>query len=138
MDTRSIALVVLLRDVKLNQFDSSVSSDLFVEPVVKGNQRVNLADISRSQRKDSRTTVRDTLSPPPTRNGVKLGRPRSVPDDTTMAPRRKSPVPARTQGTATSPLEDLVTAPLPVAPDTAAMQAVNAVSARNDVYQIER
>ncbi len=133
-----LALDVLLRDVKLNQFDSSLSAALFVEPVVKGNQRVNLAELSRVQRRDSRTSVRDTLAPPPARNGSKLGRPRTVPDDTTMVPRRKSTVPARAQGSATSPLEDVVTAPLPVAPETAAMQAANAVSARNDVYQIER
>ena len=50
----------------------------------------------------------------------------------------RSTVPARAQGSATSPLEDLVTAPLPVAPETAAMQAADAVSARNDLYQIER
>ena len=54
-----------------------------------------------------------------------------------MVPRRK-PVPrARTRDATTSPLEDVVAARLAVAPETAAMQAANAVSARNDVYQIE-
>ena len=133
-----LLLDVTLRDVKVNQFDSSRSADLFVEPVVRGNQRVNLAEMSRMQPKGSRTTVRDTLSPPPARNGLKLGRPRSDPDDTTMVPRRKKTVPARSHDPTTSPLEDLVTAPLAVAPDTAAMQAANAVSARNDAYQFER
>ena len=58
VDTRSISRWMLqLRDVKVNQFDSSLSAALFVEPVVKGNQRVNLAELSRSQRRDSRTTV---------------------------------------------------------------------------------
>jgi hypothetical protein len=134
-----LSLDVTLRDVKVNQFDSSRSAGLFVEPFVKGNQRVNLAELSRSQRKDSRTTVRDTLSPPPARSGLKFGRPRSVSeDDTTMVPRRKMTVPARSHDPTTSPLEDVVTAPLAVAPDTAAMQAANAVSARNDTYQIER
>jgi hypothetical protein len=110
---------------------------MFVEPVVKGNQRVNLAELSRSPRKDSRTTVRDTLSPPPARNGLKLGRPRSIPDDTTMAPRRKQKVPAHTHESTTSPLEDVVSARSPVAPETATSQAANAVSARDDMYQIE-
>ena len=110
---------------------------MFVEPVVKGNQRVNLADLGRAQRKDSRTTVRDTLSPPPARNGSKFGRTRSVPDDTTMAPRRKQKVPARTHDSTTSPLEDVVSARSPIAPETAATQAANAVSARNHMYQIE-
>jgi hypothetical protein len=133
-----LALDVVLQSVKVNQFDSSLSASLFVEPVVKGNQRVNLAELSRSQRKDSRTTVRDTLSPPPARNGLKIGRPRSVPDDTTMAPRRKPKVPARTHDSTTSPLEDVVSARSPIAPETAATQAASAVSARNDVYQIEQ
>jgi hypothetical protein len=133
-----LTMKVTLQDVKVNQFDSSRSASLFVEPVVKGDERVNLAELSRSQRKDSRTTVRDTLSPPPARNGVKLGRPRSIVDDTTMVPRRKKTVPARGHDPTTSPLEDIVTAPLPVAPDTAAMQAANALSARNELYQIER
>ena len=50
----------------------------------------------------------------------------------------KQTVPTGTHDSTTSPLEDVVTAPQPVAPETAAMQAANAVSARNDVYQIER
>jgi hypothetical protein len=133
-----LALDVVLQSVKVNQFDSSLSARLFVEPEFKNNQRVNLAELSRSQRKDSRTTVRDTLPPPPARNGLKLGRPRSVPDDdTTMAPRRKQKVPARTNDSTTSPLEDVVSARSPIAPETAATQAANAVSARNDMYQIE-
>jgi hypothetical protein len=132
-----LALDVVLQSVKVNQFDSSRSAGMFVEPVVKGNQRVNLAELSRSPRKDSRTTVRDTLSPPPARNGLKLSRPRSIPDDTTMAPRRKQKVPARTNDSTTSPLEDVVSARSPIAPETAASQAANAVSARNDMYQIE-
>jgi hypothetical protein len=132
-----LALDVVLQSVKVNQFDSARSAHMFVEPVIKSNQRVNLAELSRSQRKDSRTTVRDTLSPPPARNGLKLSRPRSIPDDTTMAPRRKQRVPARTNDSTTSPLEDVVSARSPIAPETAATQAANAVSARNDMYQIE-
>jgi hypothetical protein len=132
-----LALDVVLQSVKVNQFDSTLSAALFVEPVVKGNERVNLAELSRAQRRDSHTTVRDTLAPPPARSSLKLGRPRSVPDDTTMVPRRKPTVSPRPQGTTTSPLEDLVTAPLAIAPETAAMQAATAVSARSDPYQIE-
>jgi hypothetical protein len=131
-----LALDVVLQSVKVNQFDSSLSAALFVEPVVKGNQRVNLAEMSRAHRKDSRTTVRDTLSPPPAR-GLKLGRPSSDADDTTMVPRRKPAPRVRTRDATTSPLEDVVAARSAVAPETAAMQAANAVSAGNDVYQIE-
>jgi hypothetical protein len=133
-----LALEVRLRDVKVNRFDSSLSAALFVEPVVKGNKRVNLAALSRAQRKDSRTTVRDTLSPPPARNGVKLGRPSSVPDDTSMAPRRNANAHLRTEDSTTSPLEDMVTAPLPIGAETAAMRSANAISARSDLYPLER
>ena len=55
-----LALDRWLRDVKVNQFDSTLSAALFLEPAVKGHQRVNLAEMSRTHRKDSRTTVRDT------------------------------------------------------------------------------
>ena len=126
-------------EVKVNQFDSSRSAALFVEPSVQDHQRVNLAEVGRAQRRDSRTIVRETLPPPPTRSRVKLGRPISGDDDTTMAPRRKSTVaPSTTLGSATSPLEDLVTAPLPVAPGTAAMSSPGGASPRDALYQIDR
>jgi hypothetical protein len=126
-------------EVKVNQFDSSRSAALFVEPTVQGYQRVNLAEASRGRRQDSRTIVRETLPPPPARNGAKLGRPVSEPDSTTMAPRRKPSPPTAPLGSATSPLEDLVTAPLPVGPGGAAiLQSAGGVSPRDALYQVDR
>ena len=52
------------KDVKVNQFDSSRAADCFVEPVIPGYERVNLADMAASSRKDNRTTVRRTLPRP--------------------------------------------------------------------------
>ncbi len=77
-----LALDVLLRreDVKINQFDSSRSAGLFVEPEVPGYDRVNLADLNRRTPKGERTSVRHTLPPPDSRNGVRLGRPAPLPD----------------------------------------------------------
>jgi hypothetical protein len=133
-----LTLDVALREVKVNEFDPSRSAKIFVEPVIPGHERVNLAQANRMHRKDSRTTVRHTLPPPDARAGVKLGRPTPVSDDTSMAPRDRSnqaqPGPAVT----TSPLEELVTPPLAVAPETVAAQAASAAASRTPAYQIER
>jgi hypothetical protein len=125
-------------DVKVNQFDSSRSAALFVEPVKQGYQRVNLAEVSRGQRRDSRTTVRETLPPPPARNGRKPSRPTADADSATMIPRRKSPVPQPSDSSTTSPLEDLVVAPLPVGPGGAAMQSASGASPRDALNQMDR
>jgi hypothetical protein len=121
-------------DVKVNQFDSSRSAALFVEPD-EGQQRVNLAEMSRGQRRDSRGTVRETLPPPPSR---RLGRPTVDPDSATMNPRRKSPASRPAEGETTSPLEGLVVAPIPVGPGAAAGQSVSAGSPRDALYQVDR
>lgn len=125
-------------DVKVNQFDPSRSAALFVEPTPEGYQRVNLAEMNRGQRRDSRTTVRDTIPSPPARNGRRLGRPPADSDSTTMAPRRKSPGLGSSDNDTTSPLEDLVVAPLPVGPGAMAGQSVSAGSPRDSLYQIDR
>ena len=52
-----LSLDVTLQDVKLNQFDTSRRERLFVEPVVKGNQRVNLADLVAQRSMNSLWTV---------------------------------------------------------------------------------
>jgi hypothetical protein len=131
-------LDVVMHEVRLNEFDASRRTALFVEPAIPGHQRVNLAEMNRGKRNDSRTTVRQTLPPPDSRPGVKLGRPTPVTDDTTMTPRGKSTVAKRSDGPTTTPLEELVTAPLAVSPESAASQAANAASSRADAFQIER
>ena len=88
--TDSLVLDVLLKDVMVNQFDSTRTAAIFVEPVIPGYERVNLAELSRSPQKDNRTTVRRTLPVPNSRNGVKLGRPAPVTDDTSEAPHARA------------------------------------------------
>jgi hypothetical protein len=117
-----LTLDVLMQDVKVNQFDSSRSTALFVEPVMPGHDRRNLAELNRTDRKGSRTTVRQTLPPPDPGNEVKLGRPTPVEDDTSIVPRVPASAAVRSRGATTSPLEALVTPPLPVSPDNTAIQ----------------
>jgi hypothetical protein len=131
--------VVMQREhVKVNQFDSSRSAALFVEPVT-GHDRVNLAELRQMPRGNPRSTLRRTL-PQSGRNGAKPGA--SVPDadDATIdagatSSRARS---RRPLGSATTTLEDLVTAPLPVAPDTAAMRSTSTGSSAAQFYQFGR
>jgi hypothetical protein len=104
------------REILVNQFDHSRSASLFVEPRVPSYTRVNLAELNRGHSRDSRTTVRETLPQPESRSRVKLGPPLPVPDDATMVPRGDR---SRT----TSPLEDLVRAPMPAASDSSIQTA---------------
>jgi hypothetical protein len=130
--------VVMQREtVKVNQFDPSRGAVLFIEPVT-GHDRVNLAEFRGPVHKDSRTTVRRTLPPPAARNGAKLGRPALDVDDTTMDPGTPASRAKRSRSSTTSPLEDLVAVPLPVAPDTAATRSASGSSSSSDFYQIGR
>jgi hypothetical protein len=130
-----LALEVMMRreNVKVNQFDSSRSAKLFVEPVTS-HDRVNLAELSRSQRRDPSNRTRQTLPSPAARGSAKLGRPASMADDPTRAPRAGAGS-RSTLGSATTPLEGLVTAPLPVTAETPAMQSA---MTSPDLYQIGR
>ena len=109
-------LDVALKDVAVNQFDTSKAARVFVEPKLPGYERVNLADMARAGPKDNRTTVRRTLPPPASRNGIKLGQPTPVIDEPEKAPHARVSNPRRqaAPGGISSPLEDLVNAPLPV------------------------
>jgi hypothetical protein len=128
-----LALDVLMHDVKVNQFDSARSAALFIEPSIPGYERVNLAELSRRQSRDGRTSVRQTLPPPGSRSGVRLGRPTPVPEDTSTLPSAGSNT---TQTTTSVPkLEDLVTEPVPVSAETPAMRAA-ALAAAADVSPI--
>jgi hypothetical protein len=125
-----LSLDVLLRreDVKINQFDSSKSAAIFVEPEIPGYERVNLAELSRRTPKAERASVRHTLPPPDSRNGVRLGRPTPVRDQPAQ-----SDEPSPTVGQSSSALkpvvlDELVTAPLPVSPETGSTRAASAIS----------
>ena len=111
------------REITINQFDKTRSAKLFVEPRIPGYVRVNLADLNRGHPRDSRTTVRQTLPQPEQRNRVKLGRPLPLPDDAAMVPRVGPAVAQANRGRITSPLEGLVSAPMPTAPDSSIQTA---------------
>jgi len=133
-----LTLDVLLQDVTINQFESSKIAAFFVEPVVPGYERVNLAELSRGQPRDTRTTVRRTLPPPERPSGAKLGRPAPISDDATMAAPPGSTAATRASRSTTSQLEDLVTASSPVPPETDAMRAASAVWSGSDPSPIGR
>jgi len=134
-----LVLDVVLQDVKVNQFNPSRTEELFKEPDVPGYERVNLAEMSRQQPKDNRSTARRTLPRPEPRNGVKLGKPAALPDDTTLVPRLGSAdTPQPKNRRIPGELEDLVTAPSPVAPETEAMQAARSIASSNDWSPIGR
>jgi hypothetical protein len=120
-----LTLDVALKDVVVNQFDRSWAASLFVEPAMPRYKRVNLADMARSGAKDDRKTVRRTLPPPAPGNGVKLGRPTPETDEPDQSPHvgasdtRRGAAPA---GRISSPLEDVVKAPLPFGPRSESTQ----------------
>jgi hypothetical protein len=136
-----LALEVALQEVKINQFDSSRSAALFVEPTISGYTRVNLAEEAGNPSRESRATVRQTLpAPEPRSGGVKLGRPAPLADDAAIVPRLEKP-PGQSSGaraTAARPLEDLVGAPSPAAPASDALGAGGALWSRADSTLIER
>jgi len=133
-----LVLDVLLQDVMINQFEPAKAAAYFVEPIIPGYDRVNLAEMGRGQSRDSRTTVRRTLPPPELRNGVKLGRPAPMSDDTTMVvPSGSAGARSRSRRT-TSQLEELVNAPSPVDPETDAMRAASAAWSAGDSSPIGR
>jgi hypothetical protein len=122
-----LVLDVALKDVIVNQFDTSRAAKIFVEPVLPNYERVNLADMARAGAKDNRTTVRRTLPMPGTRNGVKLGRPTPVTDEPDAAPHaRTSDTRRAAPGRISSPLEDLVGASLPLGPESDASRFTTA------------
>jgi hypothetical protein len=109
-----LSLDVVLQEVTINQFDESRSDRVFVVPNIPGYERVNLADMAKAPPRDNRTTARRTLPAPPARNGVKLGRPTPATDEPGDAPHARARKTPSTGGPISSPLEELVTAPLPI------------------------
>ncbi len=96
--------------VKINQFDSTKSAGLFVEPKVPGYTRVNLSEMANMAAEKpetrSRTMVRRTI-PPPVRRDVKLGRPSAIEDEASNQPAASRPL-----------LEPVIGAPMPAPPGT--------------------
>ena len=137
-DQLALDVVLPPEEVKVNQFSSSRAANVFKEPVIPGYERVNLAEMARAVPRDNRTTVRRTLPAPRTGNGVKLGRPTPVTDEPELAPHARASDRPKANGPITSPLEDLVTAPLPVGPESDATRQAAAIGAGFEVSPIGR
>jgi hypothetical protein len=123
-----LTLDVLLQDVTINQFEPAKAAVYFVEPVIPGYERVNLTALYRAQETDRRATVRRTLPPPEPRNGVKLGRPSSVSDESTTAGPLGSAGAATDGGRTTSQLDELVRAAPRVTAEPDSMRAATAAA----------
>jgi hypothetical protein len=125
-----LALDVSMQDVMINQLDPARKVSIFDEPRIPGYTRQNLADLKLGQPNNGRTTVRRTLPPPEPRNGVRLGRPAPAGDDANVP--RSNPAVGRAGSGRKAPLEELVRAPIPTAPDSGEMWA------KGEVYGVER
>jgi hypothetical protein len=129
-----LSLDVVLREVKVNQFDPARRTALFVEPAPSGYARVNLAEVARTKEQDGSTAVRETIPAPEPRSRPRLSPPMQIrPENAASIPEkrsRKEPEPAH------SPLLlpvldlDVVGAPIPTAPETAASAAMT-IAPRN-------
>jgi hypothetical protein len=118
-----LSLDVTVGDVALNQFDPSLRAGLFVEPDMSGYNRVNLAELTRVEKKpEGETLIRETIpapaSSPATRGRVRLGPPVQVKGDDSASrsskSRRIDAKPDSPQEPELLPLiEELVTAPRP-------------------------
>jgi hypothetical protein len=113
-----ISLDVALKDVKLNQFDASRRTALFVEPTPSGYARVNLAEVARTKDSEGATAVRETIPVPESRNRARLGPPLQIRGDAAAAKTSRKPEPADNRSALFVPVLDLdvIGAPVPSAP----------------------
>jgi hypothetical protein len=76
-----LVLDATLKNIKLNQLDPERSAIIFVEPKIPGYQRKNLAQATGGIRPGRKTNTRNTIPPPESQDGVRLGRPAPMSDD---------------------------------------------------------
>ena len=112
-----LSLDVVLKDVKINQFDASRRTALFVEPAPTGYARVNLAEVARTKDSEGSTAVRETIPVPESRNRVRPGPQLQIRGDAAAKTSRK-PEPADTRSALFVPVLDLdvIDAPVPSPP----------------------
>jgi hypothetical protein len=67
-----LSLDVVVKDVKVNQFDTSKRMARFVQPTISGYAPVNLAEVARQKDPASSTAVRQTIPVPETPNRGRL------------------------------------------------------------------
>jgi hypothetical protein len=124
-----LLLDVVLKDVKINQFDEGRRTALFVEPTPSGYARVNLAEVARTKESVSSTAVRETMPAPEPRNRARLGPPLQIKGENDAKASRK-PEPADTRTVLFVPALDLdvIGAPVPTAPGERTGGAALAIS----------
>jgi len=124
-----LSLDVVLKDAKVNQFDTSKRTALFVQPAVSGYTPVNLAEVARQKDAASSTAVRQTIPVPETPNRVRLNPPLQIRGEDAAAntPRRQDQV--RPKSPMLLPVLDLdvVDAPVPTPPGTPADRSSTAL-----------
>jgi hypothetical protein len=127
-----LSLDVVLRDVSINEFDPSRRTVLFVEPTLGGYARVNLAELTRQKSPEGPTDVRETLPVPEPRN-----RRRSSPrlqiqqQSSNTKPLLRADQDLPKDAAVLLPvfnpeLEEVVGAPLPIAPGASVERAASA------------
>jgi hypothetical protein len=127
-----LSLDIALKEAKLNQFEARRRTALFVEPTIEGYAHVNLAEIARSKDQEGSTAVRETMpAPQPRGSRARLSPPLEIRSESaaTTPTRRKdatTPAPASTRSPLLLPVLDLdvVTAPIPSAPESTASAAM--------------
>lgn len=133
-----LSLDVVLKEVRVNQFDPSKRAARFVQPTVSGYSPVNLAEVARQKDPAGSTAVRETIPVPEPRSRVRLSPPLQIRGDAAAAngPRRDQ---ARTKTAMLLPVLDLdvVSAPVPTAPVSQAERGGTAL-ATNPGIALER
>ena len=135
-----LSLNVVLKEVRINQFDTSKRAARFVQPTIAGYTPVNLAEVARQKDPARSTAVRETIPVPEPRSHVRLNPPLQIRGEDAAAntPRRQD------QGRPKSPMLlpvldlDVVNAPVPTAPDSPADRSSGTALATNPGISLER
>jgi hypothetical protein len=133
--------VALGEDVQINQLDRSIGADLFTEPDIPGYTRRNLAELSRGAGPDRRTTTRQTIPPPESRNSIQLGRPSPMTEEEPAGPNvghRPTRRPEEADETPLPTLDDLVGTPVSRSPKSGPAQPALFSTAPDAGSTIER
>ncbi len=117
-----LTLDVVLKDARVNQFDTSKRTARFVQPTISGYTAVNLAEAARRKQTAGAgagaTAVRESIPVPEPKAHVRLAPPASSTGDDTTANLRGQRNKDRSSNVILLPIVDLdvVEAPVPTAP----------------------
>ena len=117
-----LTLDVLLKEVKVNQFDPARRTAVFIEPTPSGYARANLAELARPKDTEGSTAVRETIPVPEPRSRARLGTPLQIRGADDAASVRRSPTASGASNAMLLPVLDLdvVRAPAAAAPGAGA------------------